>query len=69
MTTLLLVQSNPSGRNTSTLGDGLRDMQAAIGSGLNFIGVETGMDSEELRLSGVKTYPTIGHINSLVKAP
>ncbi len=51
------------------IGDGLRDMQAAIGSGLNFIGVETGMDSEDLKSSKVKTYPTIGHINSLVKAP
>ena len=45
------------------VGDALHDLNAAIGAGFNFIGVETGVVTGEVFLqNGVKSVPSIAHI-------
>jgi HAD superfamily hydrolase (TIGR01549 family) len=45
------------------IGDGLHDMNAALGAGFNFIGVETGLvTAEQFREVGAKSIPSIADL-------
>ena len=50
--------------------DGLHDMNAAIGVGFQFVGVETGLvKGSDFLAKGVKSFPTIMDINRVVSLP
>jgi phosphoglycolate phosphatase len=45
------------------IGDGLRDMEAAVGAGFNFLGVETGLvTAEQFRAAGTISIPSIADL-------
>jgi phosphoglycolate phosphatase-like HAD superfamily hydrolase len=45
------------------IGDGIKDLEAAIGAGFNFIGVETGLiNSAEFEKNGSKSIPSLDHL-------
>jgi HAD superfamily hydrolase (TIGR01549 family) len=45
------------------IGDSLQDMQASLGAGFNFIGVETGIiTAEEFAVHGAKSIPSLDHL-------
>jgi len=52
-----------SPHETIYVADGLHDMQAALGAGLNFLGVETGLvTGEQFRSHGVESVANIGEV-------
>lgn len=45
------------------IGDGIHDMKAALGAGFNFLGVETGLvTDQQFKKAGAKSLPTIAHL-------
>lgn len=45
------------------VGDGLHDMQAAVGAGFSFLGVETGLvKADQFTAAGTTSIPEIGHL-------
>lgn len=58
-----LATKSISPSETLYIGDGLHDMKAALGSGFNFLGVETGLVTHQQFIdAGAQSIPTLGHL-------
>lgn len=58
-----LVQHDITPQETLYIGDGLLDMEASIGAGMNFLGVETGLiTADGFKAASATSIPHLGHL-------